>query len=312
MDTVGVAFPVKGSGLRREFASMVAPRTRFPLSSGGFLSVGIGEMAWVEASLPKRSRGENTSGVHIAEARELVQGMVDEASVFVEPAGEREIMTESGVKSVVSFDNPRIVRLDLVRDFQLEDPSRLSDILNGLANVPRDGRIKVRRFADGRTGRAETLRVGPSSWAATLYDKHVESGGLALRGALRCEFRLRSRQLSGRRAQRIAGALVSLEDMTQDRCEIFRQEWFDRVRFGSWVGSTTNVWQCLEGYDLSDREKIFFVGWLQARKDGVHLEVSSKTERRYRTVLASLGAGNSARSTTRIRLNYEMGHEEID
>ena len=188
VDTVGVAFPVCGMGLRREFRSEIAPRTRFALSSGGFLSVGVGEMAWVEASLPKRSRGENVSGVTIGEAKELIHEMVEEACLYVEPEVSREISTESGVTAVVSASNPRIVRLDLVRDFQLTDPSRLTDILNGLSNIPRDGRTKVRRFADGRTGRAETLRVGPSSWAATLYDKHVESGGLAEKGALRRQF----------------------------------------------------------------------------------------------------------------------------
>lgn len=310
VDTVGVAFPVRGMGLRREFRSEIAPRTRFALSSGGFLSLGVGEMAWVEASLPKRSRGENVSGVTISEAKELINEMVTEACLYVEPELSREITTESGVRAVVSATNPRIVRLDLVRDFQLTDPSRMTDILNGLANIPRDGRIKVRRFADGRTGRAETLRVGPSSWAATLYDKHVESGGLADKGALRCEFRLRSRQLSGQRVQRLSGPLVSLDDLTVERCELLRLDWFERVRFGSWVGNTTNVWACLQGLDLTDREKIFFVGWLQARTDAVDLELSPKTERRYRAVLASLSSNTATNIGTRIRLNYEMGCEE--
>jgi hypothetical protein len=312
VDTVGVAFPVRGTGVRREFRTEISPRTRFALPSGGFLAVGMGEMAWVEASLPKRSRGENTAGVSIDESRRIIGEMVNEACVFVEPAEQRTITTESGLSREVSVDNPRIVRLDLVRDFQLKNPGYLTDILNGLANVPRDGRIKIRRFADGRTGRAETLRVGPASWAATLYDKHAESGGLANKGALRAEFRLRSRQLTGQRAQRVAGALVTVDELDEDRCELFRRDWFERVRFGSWVGSTTNVWSCLEDLQLTDRERIFFVGWLQARVDGIDVQISPKTERRYRTVLASLSSDSITTHSNRIRLNYDVGCEEVD
>ena len=70
------------------------------------------------------------------------------------------------------------------------------------------------------------------------------------------------------------------------------------------------MWACLQGLDLTDREKIFFVGWLQARTDAVDLELSPKTERRYRAVLASLSSNTATNIGTRIRLNYETGCEE--
>lgn len=311
IDTVGVAIPVSGRGLRDEFRRELAPQNRFRLPGGGFVAVGIGEMAWIEASLPNRCRGENTSGVSLGEAKELIGQMVEEAMIFVEPAPKRVVETESGVSRLVSVADPRVVRLDLVRDFKLDEPSRLTPILDGLAGVPRDGRIKVRRFADGRTGRAETLRVGPASWAATLYDKHVESGGLADAGSLRAEFRLRSRQLSSVGTQRRHGAVVALSDCTEERCEAIRREWFDKAKFGTWVGGRKSIWDVLRSTDLSDREKIFFVGWLQARNDSIVTSISSKTDRRYRRILSELPAVEEYVGELQMRLNYELGREEI-
>jgi len=311
IDTVGVAIPVSGMGVRDSFRNELGFQNRFRLPNGGFVAVGVGEMAWIEASLPNRSRGENTSGVSLEEARVLIQEMVQEATIFVEPAGPRNIETEFGLSRSVSFEDPRVVRLDLVRDFKLEEPRRLTSILDGLAGVPRDGRIKVRRFADGRTGCAETLRVGPASWAATLYDKHVESGGLADRGSLRAEFRLRSRQLASVGTQRRHGAIVSLSDCEEDRCESIRRAWFDKAKFGTWVGGRKSIWDQLRETELSDREKIFFVGWLHARNDSVVTGISSKTDRRYRKILAQMPAIDEYAGDVSMRLNYETGREEI-
>lgn len=311
IDTVGIAIPVTGRGVRAGIRNELGTQNRFRLPSGGFVAVGIGEMAWIEASLPNRSRGENTSGVGLDEARQIIGEMVEEATIFVEPAGRREIETESGIVRSVSLEDPRVVRLDLVRDFSLEEPRRLTPILDGLAGVPRDGRIKVRRFADGRTGRAETLRVGPASWAATLYDKHVESGGLADRGSLRAEFRLRSRQLTSIGTRARHGAIVTVSDFVEERCESIRREWFEKARFGSWVGGRRSIWDMLRETDLSDREKIFFVGWLQARNDSVVTSISSKTDRRYRRILAQMPAVDQYQGDVRMRLNYELGCEEI-
>jgi hypothetical protein len=81
------------------------------------------------------------------------------------------------------------------------------------------------------------------------------------------------------------------------------------VKFGSWVGGRQSIWRTLEDSGLSDREKLFFVGWLQARLDGEAIEVSSKTERRYREVLRLIGQW--APAEIRLRLNYETGYEEV-
>lgn len=303
VDTVGVAFPSEG------FRD-VAMRGRVSLPSGGFVATGLGGFAWVEASLPKRIRGENVEGLDVQEVAGAIEAMIDEACEVVVPSG--PVMTTAdglgGVK--VSLEDPRIVRLDLVRDFQLRDPDVLTPLLSGLAEIPRSGRMKVRRFNDGRSGRAETLRVGPGAWAATLYDKCAETGGLAPRGYLRSEFRLRGRQLVSQPVRNSVGALVRVSDLTVERAEGVRRMWFDRVGFGSWVGGSPDLWATLRAFGLSDREMLYFVGWLEARRHGVMVRVSEPTDLRCRRILRSLQPGDGGRR--RVRLDYDMGHELVE
>ena len=308
VDTVGVAFP--SSGLRRSSENFERRTHRIPLAGGGFVATGVNGYAWVEASLPKRCRGENVDGLSLDDFDRAVGEMVAEACQVVLPAPPVVTDADGSGNVTVSVENPRLVRLDLVRDFHLTDPKILTPILNGLAEVPRSGGVKVRRFNDGRTGAAETLRVGPGAWAATLYDKCAETRGLAPQGSLRAEFRLRGRQLVSQRAQRINAKIVCVNDVTVERAEALRRFWFDHVGFHSWVGGSRSLWPALADIGLSDREKIYFAGWLQAREAGVVLHVSEPTDRRCRRILARLQLGNN--SPTRVRLDYESGHEVVE
>lgn len=307
VDTIGIAIPQN----RSDFEGAVfrkASRTRLP--GGGFVATGIGGLAWVEASLPKRSQGQNVEAIPVARVRDEVEALVEEARAFVEcePFVVKEVDRE-GVVRTFSAANPKVVRLDLVRDFQLVEPSLLATLLDGLASVPQGRRAKVQRFADGKSGRAETLRVGPGAWAATLYDKHSESGGLAAKGHLRAEFRLRARQLRSSRVTAAGGEIYSLDDLNHERGEVVRKMWWDLVGFGSWVGARNDIWGALATTGLSDRGKLFFVGWYTARRDGQDLQVSDKTERRFRQILKQLQLGSG--EGRRVRLNYETGCEEV-
>ena len=144
-----------------------------------------------------------------------------------------------------------------------------------------------------------------------MYDKHVESGGLAEKGSLRAEFRLRSRQLTSVGTQTKHGAIVVMSDVIEERCEAIRRDWFDKAKFGTWVGGRQSIWDLLRETELSDREKIFFVGWLQARNDSVITSISSKTDRRYRRILAAMPSINEHVGDLRLRLSYELGCEEV-
>ena len=256
VDTVGVAFPSTGFRLPN-----VAGRQSLP--SGGFVATGVPGFAWVEASLPKRVSGQNIEALPVSEVQRVVGEMVVEACRFVAPDAPVRTLGEGDREIVTSVEDPRIVRLDLVRDFRLRDPDSLTSILTGLADIPRRGRVKVRRFNDARSGRAETLRVGPGSWAATLYDKAAETKGLAPRGSLRAEFRLRGRQLLSQRMRSNLSSIATLSDVTESKAELARRFWFDQVHFGSWVGGRTDIWRGLRKIGLSDREMLYFVGWMQ-------------------------------------------------
>lgn len=306
IDTVGVAFPENVDDFR-EGTFRRGQRVR--LSGGGFVATGVGGMAWAEASLPNRQKRHNVEGLTLEESHDAIRDLVAEAcEVLAVDKFEVQEIDEDGVLTNISVENPKIVRLDLVRDFQLSKPARLGCLLDGLASLPQGGKSKVQRFSDGKSGFAETLRVGPGAWAATLYDKHAESGGLADPGRLRAEFRLRGRQLRSARVNKLAGSLVSQQDLSEERCEAIRRAWWDRVGFGSWVGGKQSVWDALGVSGLSDREKVFFAGWYSARESGHRLEISDKTERKCRAILAELELGGDGGE--RLRLNYELGVEE--
>jgi hypothetical protein len=234
VDTVGIAFPVEDfdtvgctvnvSGYMTEAETFKYSRK---LAGGGFLATGVGHMGWVEASLPKRIDGENWQAVDIGTGLELLADMYDECRQWCDiPTGH-------------SFDESRVVRLDLVRDFHgLDNPTA---ILDGLAVIDQPGRNKVRRFADPSSNRSETLRVGPRAWGCTLYDKHVETGGAAPTGQLRFEARLHRPQLSSVFARKTSGHVRQVADLVRadhDRdsdggASLLRatRAWFERVGF---------------------------------------------------------------------------------
>jgi len=298
-----VAFPSEG------FRDKTV-RGRESLSGGGFVAAGLAGFAWVEASLPKRVRGEDVEGLDVPEVARAVEATIDAACEVVIPS--RSVVTGAdGMGDVgVSVEDPRVVRLDLVRDFQLHGPDVLTPLLSGLAEVPRASRIKVRRFNDCRSGRAETLRVGPGAWDATLHDECAETGGLVPRGYLRSEFRPRGRQLVSRPVRNPAGAIVRVSDLSVDRAEGVRRMWFDRVGFGSSVGGSPDRWANLRALGLSDREMLYFVGWLEARRAGVAVRVSEPTDLGCRRILRSLQPGDGGRR--RVGLDYDMGHELVE
>ena len=308
LDTVGIAIPCRG-GLKS--GSTANGRSRVKLPGGGFLAVGIGDMAWIEASLPNRELGINVRGLELDDAKASIKRLVKEAEQFVQYSSAKTIEDKDGRRRSISPDDPRVVRLDLVRDFHLQNPDLLSPILNGLSQVPRNGRVKVRRFGDGKSGQAETLRVGPATWAATLYDKHVESRGHAEIGSLRSEFRLRSRQLASTEVTASTGSVIAVSDLSEVRCDTIRRIWFEKARFGAWVSEGRSVWDFLSKVDLSDREKIFFAGWLSAREADVKISLSIQTERRFRNLLATCHLEHEGSGVKKFRLNYETGNEEM-
>jgi len=208
VDTVGIAVPITDfdqMGCEVQISgyqtATMTYRYNRRLTGGGFIGTGVGATAWLEASLPKRvdPEGDNSTALELDPAVEALHGLYIEARQFID-VDPRHVFEES-----------KIVRLDLVRDFQGVD--RQTELLDGLAAISQPGRAKVRRFADPSANRAETLRVGPKAWGCTLYDKHTETGGKAAPGHLRFEARLHRDQLTSVFARHNGGIVNTIEDL---------------------------------------------------------------------------------------------------
>jgi hypothetical protein len=304
LDTVGVSFPITGAdehgatvhvtdaGTEREKRTF-----RRMLPGGGFLAWGVGESAWVEASLPKRLGPTNVDALPAEVAREVLRDLIGEACNYVAadfaPLGDRRtaIVTEGlqGPKfHVRTWEQASVKRLDVARDF--DGVTAIPALLDGLQSVRRPGRIKSQRFADAVANRAETLRVGPRSWSCTLYDKHAETKGLAAPGRLRFEARCRSELLAGARMVASVGRSVSrVGDITQERVDAICREQWAHVGFDREVNGAGAFAERINRADLPPRVKRDLVGYLAARALGVDLSMSDNTERKYRRLSADLG-----------------------
>lgn len=331
LDTVGFSFPICSEDLQgatmavRNYGTGDESVTwRRPLPGGGFLAGGMGRSAWVEASLPKRVGEDNVEGVTVGQAHELLEHLYHEATTFVEPdlnAAPREYLDGRSdpvgprfpVSRHRSWETASLKRLDVCRDF--DGITAIGPLLDGLSTVKQNGRSKIRRYADSDRGAAETLRVGPKAWAATLYDKHAESPHHAAPGRLRFEYRARSKQLLSKRAQEWKTAMATIGQIDDDKVQTIGRRQFAAVGFDREVAGSAQLAEAVNSIDdLSDRVKRDLVGYLACRAMGVRLEMSSNTERKYRQLASRLGlvlSDEVLAQTASVRLDYDTGSQQL-
>jgi hypothetical protein len=288
------------------------------LDGGGFVAVGKGQMAWVEASLPKRQgRWESLT---LPEAMTEISAMVEDACQFVRPTDHGAAIPASDGRRehVVRVDDPKVVRLDLVREFRLANPELLSPILDGLGNVHHPGRMTTRRYADGNNGQAQTLSIGPRAWKMTLYDKHTESKTWAsdanLRmlpapaGSLRAEARLHGDQLSSRRAAAAGGTVARVVDLEEHKLRSLRRAWWDLTGCGATVTSAGHLFELVWAQPWSEAVRARFLGWVQHPSmtfTNRHLEADC----RRRAEL--LGVVRGDLPAVDVALDYDTGRERV-
>jgi hypothetical protein len=296
----------------------VRARYARPLDGGGFVAVGKGEMAWVEASLPKR-RGSWES-LALGDALAEVSAMVEDACQFVTPTG-RWASRQAGHRDPdVSADDAKIIRLDTVRELRLTEPAVLSPLLEGLGNVHHAGRVKTRRYADPSRGQAETLSVGPKAWKGTLYDKHEETktwrpAGDNLRvspapaGSLRAEFRLHGAQLRSVRSSNAGGFIARVSNLEEAKVRNLTRTWWDLCGFGREVaGAATLAQLVMSQTDWSETRRRMLLSYLE------HPEFpfeNRNTERKYRNLAESLGLVIGRQNDFSVRLDYDAGREVV-
>ncbi len=277
-------------------------RYRHKLPGGGFLSLGMGGKAWVEASLPKRAGDGNVEALPVVEALEVMRSACEEAGKFCEPDRRRDGHC---------FEEAKVVRLDPVRDFDgVRHPGAL---LDGLAGVPRGSREKARRWSDSERNQAESLRVGPKAWGSLLYDKHRETGGRAPEGRLRYEARLHSDQLTGAWARDLGAIMRCVADVSEDKVRAIRWAAFERVGFEREVSAMTTVSDAVFGCeDLSAREQA--VLWAYLTAPGYAAALGRDAERKYRRIARRLGVtpgvAEGACEFT-VRLDFDSGTEVL-
>jgi hypothetical protein len=314
LDTVGISVPVADYdptgctvSIRKAGTAEETRTFRRKLDRGGFAAWGIGDVVWLEASLPKRKGDDNIEAVSTSEAWELLADMHEEASSFIEYDQARD-----GQR----FETSKVVRLDLVRDFDgVQSPGF---ILDGLAQVPVTGRSKRRRFADGERNRAQTLTVGPmKAWAATLYDKHEETLGkahVAPEGRVRFETRLRSDVLTSVWARDNGGQVRQVMDLEDVKLEQLRRGMFERVGFDREVQAMGRLAEVvLAAEDLTAAERRGLWAYLTLAPYGGDLGYSRMTERKYRRLAEDLGVvmidPRTEGPNVTVQLDYDQGRE---
>jgi hypothetical protein len=306
IDTLGFAFRVEGDFQRQGATAQVTNlggegeswRYSHKLPNGGFVGLGMGDKAWVEASLPKRYEGDNVVAFTIPQALESARDLYAEAQQFCTPRDDGSI-----------FDRSKLVRLDAVRDF--DNVRAIAPILDGLASVPRGKREKVRRFADAQRSKAETLTVGPRAWHSTLYDKHAETSS-APEGRLRCEARMHYEQLTNQRAKENNYVMRQMADITNEKVQALTRETFERCAFDREVSAVGAVAEEVFALDMSPSKKATLWAYLTA--PGFGSMVNRKTFYEYRNLAAKLGLvpGDFFGETDaplRTRLDFDSGTE---
>lgn len=339
IDTVGVSFPIIDADVEGATVQVTgygtpaeSVRYRRALKLGGFMAWGVNGTCWVEASLPKRGGGDNVEGVTAEEAVDLVREMIGEACNYVDmgvplgdgPTERRHDHVMTGVRHGSNrfarrhWHHAQVKRLDVVRDF--DGVTHIGSLLDGLATIKTPGRGTVRRFADAQRGQAQTLRVGPKSWGANLYDKHAETPRMAAPGRLRFEARMRDVQLRGKRLQLLKANVHNVEQLTQEKVERMTESTFHHFGFDREVAGAAQVGQAIAnatdelGDPLSARVRRDLVGYLAARAMGVDLDFSPNTERKYRQLAERLGlvlSPDSLGESFTARLDYETGAQVL-
>lgn len=301
-DTVGCTITIDKAGTDDE-----GYRYRRTLPGGGFLATGVGGAAWLEASLPKRADadGSNVYALDLPSALETAREMVREAEAFVTPDRRRDGHC---------FELAKVVRLDLVRDF--DGISKMPDLLDGLSGVRQAGRAKVRRFADGERNMAQTLRVGPGAWASTLYDKRAETNGRAPEGRLRFEARLHAEQLTSVGAAKNGGHVGCVADLEEQKLRRLRRWMFERVGFDREVAGMGQAIEKVFGDNgLSKRQQREVWAYLTARPYGVDLGYHRNTAARLEAIVRRLGivvAGEILEpAAVTVRLDYDEGRQVL-
>lgn len=201
----------------------------------------------------------------------------------------------------------RVKRLDLARDFEdVEDPGRM---IRGLGPVHRPYARLNMIHADPQRNRAETLMVGSGAGVVRLYNKHTESKGRAAEGTVRWEVEARKDWCQKN------GDIGRVRDLTDEKTRQLAVERWEWSQMGVEVASSVGrLVRATARSGLTERERVFFVGWLMCEAGGQPVRgLSRMTETKYRKLQRDLGIAAPMDLTSAVevvsRLDWESGRE---
>lgn len=210
LDTVGMSFRVAPFGMR------IGKPYRLPC---GAHIVWHGTYGRVEGSVAVAVSGTNVRALPLVDAVEVLRWFLEEAIDFC------------GVNrsELPKFEDTPVCRLDLVRDFHsVTSPAAM---LVALSRLPQKGRVTTKVWNNRMTGQPQSLRIGNISGSAKLYDKCLESNGVAEPGHLRFEAEMRSALLTSVWARRNGGVVRTVEHLSEVGLGQLRRAMFRRVGF---------------------------------------------------------------------------------
>jgi len=203
----------------------------------------------------------------------------------------------------------RVKRLDVARDFsEVDDPGRL---IRGLAPIHRPHSRRNLIHADPQRNRAQTILIGSGAGVVRLYDKHTESSGAAPEGMVRWEAECRKAWCKQ------YADVATVQDMDNEsvtRLALDRWEWSAMgVEVASSVGRLV---QATARSGLSERERVFFVGWLMCEAGGQPVRgLGTATLAKYRRMQRTLGIAAPMELAGSVevlsRLDWDSGREVL-
>lgn len=251
---------------------------------------GVG-LAYVEASLPKVLLGSNVDPLPYERMREAIETILRDLG--------RHLVVDDAREAAL-----RVLRVDLVRDFEGVIDHGL--LLRGLETTPRNRCYHGQLHSHG--GEPETLTFGVHSWSITLYDKHAESKGVAPKGRLRCEVRLRERRLGQKWTQERGGAIRVVSDISEDRMEQLARASFDLAGLGSRVVSKPEALRRASELPLKPQERAALMLVLECDGGGLRSGFDAKTVRKYRKLARDNGLQiRPDESRTEVWLDWDAG-----
>ena len=240
------------------------------------------------------ARVVDPEGFGLASVADSVEGLVESvraAGVVVVPARSDELSSY------------RLKRLDVARDFVgVAHPSAL---IRGLAPLPRAWARRNFVHADPVKHGAQTLVVGSNSGLARLYDKFAETGGKVEDGTVRFEIEGRSDWLGN------YGKMRTAADLDDESVVVFGRDRWEWAKMGVEVKSISGVVDVVRSSDLSEREQMFFLGWLMVQASPFAYEVSKATLAKFRKLQKELNVAFGADFVGSIgfssRLDWDSG-----